>query len=54
MRLLNEKYTDTPYYGIRRMTAWLRSERYTGAASRNHREDHIEAHNSVASGYGDH
>ena len=28
MRLLDEKYTDTPYYGIRRMTAWLRSEGY--------------------------
>ena len=28
MRLLDEKYTDTPYYGIRRMTAWLQSEGY--------------------------
>ncbi len=28
MRLLDEKYTETPYYGIRRMTAWLQSERY--------------------------
>jgi putative transposase len=28
MRLLDEKYTDTPYYGIRRMTAWLRSQGY--------------------------
>jgi putative transposase len=28
MRLLDEKYTDDPYYGIRRMTAWLRSEGY--------------------------
>ena len=28
MRLLDEKYTDTPYYGIRRMTAWLRNEGY--------------------------
>ena len=26
MRWLDEKYTDDPYYGIRRMTAWLRSE----------------------------
>ena len=26
MRLLDEQYTDTPYYGIRRMTAWLRSQ----------------------------
>jgi putative transposase len=24
MRLLDEQYTRTPYYGIRRMTAWLR------------------------------
>ena len=22
MRLLDEQYTDTPYYGVRRMTAW--------------------------------
>lgn len=28
MRLLDEKYTETPYYGIRRMTAWLQSEGY--------------------------
>jgi len=28
MRLLDEQYTETPYYGIRRMTAWLRSEGY--------------------------
>jgi putative transposase len=26
MRLLDEQFTDTPYYGIRRMTAWLRSQ----------------------------
>jgi putative transposase len=26
MRLLDQQYTDTPYYGIRRMTAWLRSQ----------------------------
>ena len=25
MRPLDEQYTRTPYYGIRRMTAWLRS-----------------------------
>ena len=25
MRLLDEQYTATPFYGIRRMTAWLRS-----------------------------
>jgi putative transposase len=24
MRLLDEQYTRTPFYGIRRMTAWLR------------------------------
>jgi putative transposase len=28
MRLLDEKYTEDPYYGIRRMTAWLRSQGY--------------------------
>jgi putative transposase len=28
MRLLDEQYTDTPYYGVRRMTAWLRSQGY--------------------------
>jgi putative transposase len=28
MRLLDEKYTIDPYYGIRRMTAWLRSQGY--------------------------
>ena len=26
MRLLDEQYTRTPFYGIRRMTAWLRRE----------------------------
>jgi putative transposase len=30
MRLLDEQYTQTPYYGIRRMTAWLRSQGYQG------------------------
>jgi len=25
MRLLDEQYTRTPYYGVLRMTAWLRS-----------------------------
>ena len=25
MRLLDEQYTATPFYGVRRMTAWLRS-----------------------------
>ena len=28
MHLLDEKDTETPYYGIRRMTAWLQSEGY--------------------------
>ena len=28
MRLLDQQYTDTPYYGIRRMPAWLRSQGY--------------------------
>jgi putative transposase len=28
MRLIDEQYTATPFYGIRRMTAWLRSQGY--------------------------
>ena len=28
MRLLDEQYTQTPYYGVRRMTAWLQSHGY--------------------------
>jgi putative transposase len=28
MRLLDEQYTQTPYYGSRRMTAWLQSQGY--------------------------
>ena len=28
MRLLDQQYTDTPYYGVRRMPAWLRSQGY--------------------------
>jgi putative transposase len=28
MRLLDEQYTATPFYGIRRMTAWLRRRGY--------------------------
>src|SRR4029450_2693970 len=28
MRLLDKQYTDTPYYGVRRMTAGLRSRGY--------------------------
>jgi putative transposase len=30
MRLLDQQYTDTPSYGIRRMTAWLRRQGYAG------------------------
>ena len=26
MRLLDEQYTRTPFYGIRRMTAWLQAQ----------------------------
>ena len=29
MRLLDEQYTATPFYGVRRMTAWLRGQGYT-------------------------
>jgi len=25
MRLLDERYTKVPFYGVRRLTAWLRS-----------------------------
>ena len=28
MRLLDEQYTHTPFYGVRRMTTWLRSQGY--------------------------
>jgi putative transposase len=28
MRLLDEQYTATPFYGVRRMTAWLRTHGY--------------------------
>ena len=28
MRLLDEQYTAPPFYGVRRMTAWLRSQGY--------------------------
>lgn len=28
MRLLDEQYTHTPFYGIRRMTAWLQTQGY--------------------------
>jgi putative transposase len=29
MRLIDEQYTTTPFYGVRRMTAWLRRQGYT-------------------------
>jgi putative transposase len=28
MRLLDEQYTRTPFYGVRRMTAWLKTQGY--------------------------
>lgn len=28
MRLLDEQYTRTPFYGVRRMTVWLRQQGY--------------------------
>lgn len=28
MRLLDEQYTKTPFYGVERMTAWLRQQGY--------------------------
>ncbi len=28
MKLLDEQYTETPFYGIRRMTAWLHTQGY--------------------------
>jgi putative transposase len=28
LRLLNEQYTRTPFYGVRRMTAWLKTQDY--------------------------
>jgi putative transposase len=28
MRLLDEQYTQTPFYGVRRMTVWLRQQGY--------------------------
>ena len=28
MRLLDEQYTRTPFYGVLKMTAWLREEGY--------------------------
>lgn len=29
MRLLDEQYTDCPFYGVRRMTAWLQTKGYS-------------------------
>jgi putative transposase len=34
MRLLDEQYTRTPFYGVRRMTAWLRRQGYSVNAKR--------------------
>lgn len=34
MRLLDERYTQTPFYGVERMTAWLRSQGYPVNAKR--------------------
>ena len=34
MRLLDEQYTATPFYGVRRMTAWLRTQGYAVNAKR--------------------
>lgn len=34
MRLLDEQYTRTPFYGIRRMTAWLHQQGYRVNAKR--------------------
>ena len=37
LRLLDEQYTRTPFYGIRRMTAWLRTAGYPVNHKRVHR-----------------
>jgi putative transposase len=34
MRLLDEQYTETPFYGVMRMTAWLRREGYSANPKR--------------------
>jgi len=34
MRLLDEKYTRTPFYGVRRMVDWLEKQGYTANAKR--------------------
>jgi putative transposase len=34
MRLLDEQYTRTPFYGVRRMTVWLRQQGYAVNAKR--------------------
>ena len=34
MRLLDEQYTRTPVYGVRRRTVWLRQQGYTGNPKR--------------------
>lgn len=37
MRLLDEQYTRTPFYGIRRMTAWFQTQGYAVNHKRVHR-----------------
>ncbi|MDD8020987.1 MAG: IS3 family transposase [Acidobacteriota bacterium] len=34
MRLIDEEFTRTPFYGVRRMTAWLRAQGYGVNAKR--------------------
>jgi putative transposase len=34
MRLLDEQYTRTPFYGVRRMTAWLKAQGHGGNVKR--------------------
>lgn len=29
MKLIDQQYTETPFYGIRRMTAWLHTQGYS-------------------------
>ena len=36
MHLLDKQYTDTPYYGVRRMTTWLQSQGYAVNTSQTH------------------
>src|SRR6266540_3007526 len=34
LRLLDEQYTRTPFYGVRRMTAWLQTQGYVVSIKR--------------------